>query len=126
MRMGGWIHAPMYCRVDVLCIVCTVFVTPVDSTGDDVAASLKKLGRQRITRVFTQLRKIAQHPLLVRALVDDAALEGIITTAARRCAWRNMDCIIVLVILLLCVALGTCLVNIMHPCIIWRNRTHAV
>ncbi len=51
---------------------------------NNLAAFVKTLGRQRINRMFTQLRKVAQHPLLVRALVTDATLDTIITTAARR------------------------------------------
>jgi hypothetical protein len=50
------------------------------------AALVKQLGRQKINNIFTHLRKIAQHPLLVRALYSDQRVRSIAKVAKARCA----------------------------------------
>ena len=47
-------------------------------------AMVKQLGKQRINNMFTHLRKIAQHPLLVRNLYSDAQLQRLAATAHKR------------------------------------------
>lgn len=47
---------------------------------------LKQLGKQRIANVFVHLRKIAQHPLLVRDHYSEAQVQRIAATAYKRSA----------------------------------------
>ena len=47
-------------------------------------AVVKQLGKQRVNNVFTHLRKIAQHPLLVRNLYTDAQVERLVTISHQR------------------------------------------
>ena len=47
-------------------------------------AVVKQLGKQRINNLFTHLRKIAQHPLLVRSLYSDDQLQCLAATAHKR------------------------------------------
>ncbi len=50
--------------------------------------ALKSLGTKRVGNIFVQLRKIAQHPLLVRRLYADDAIANMATICRRRCAAR--------------------------------------
>lgn len=43
---------------------------------DDAALMVSKLGSQRINNIFTHLRKICQHPLLVRHHFSDPKVRG--------------------------------------------------
>ncbi len=45
---------------------------------------MKQLGKQRVNNLFTHLRKIAQHPLLVRKLFTDAQVQRLVTIAHQR------------------------------------------
>lgn len=47
-------------------------------------AVVKQLGKQRVNNLFTYLRKIAQHPLLVRNLYTDSQVERLVTIAHQR------------------------------------------
>ena len=47
-------------------------------------AMLKQLGKQRVNNLFTHLRKIAQHPLLVRNLFTDAKVQHLVRIAHHR------------------------------------------
>lgn len=57
-----------------------------ESSGGDSSASvekfIKKMGAKKISHMFTHLRKIAQHPLLVRHQYDDATVDEIAEKAA--------------------------------------------
>lgn len=50
-----------------------------DAVGEDGAVEkfVKSLGAKKINHMFTHLRKIAQHPLLIRHLYDDAVVQEI-------------------------------------------------
>ncbi|KAL3132188.1 hypothetical protein ABBQ32_008788 [Trebouxia sp. C0010 RCD-2024] len=52
--------------------------------GSAGQAVVKQLGKQRVNNLFTHLRKIAQHPLLVRNLYTEAQVERLVTIAHRR------------------------------------------
>lgn len=52
--------------------------------GSAGQAVVKQLGKQRVNNLFTHLRKIAQHPLLVRNLYTEAQVERLVTVAHRR------------------------------------------
>jgi hypothetical protein len=57
--------------------------------GQSPAAAKKlvrKLGKQRVANMFTHLRKIAQHPLLVRRLFSDELVAKMATLAHARCS----------------------------------------
>ena len=45
---------------------------------------MKQLGKQRVNSLFTHLRKIAQHPLLVRNLYSDDQVQQLVTLAHNR------------------------------------------
>jgi hypothetical protein len=45
---------------------------------------VRKLGKQKVANIFTHLRKIAQHPLLVRRLYDDAKVAKMAALAHSR------------------------------------------
>ena len=47
-------------------------------------AMVKQLGKQRVNNLFTHLRKIAQHPLLVRNLFTDAQVQHLVRIAHHR------------------------------------------
>lgn len=47
---------------------------------------MKKLGARKVSNAFVHLRKIAQHPLLVRRLFDDGRLQQMAQIARRKCA----------------------------------------
>ena len=47
---------------------------------------VKQLGKQRVNNLFTHLRKIAQHPLLVRNLYTEAQVGRLVTIAHQRWA----------------------------------------
>ena len=51
---------------------------------------VKQLGKQRVNNLFTHLRKIAQHPLLVRNLYTEAQVERLVTIAHQR--WVSSAC----------------------------------
>lgn len=55
----------------------------VPADGVATAALVKKLGSQRINNIFTHLRKIAQHPLLVRHMYDDDKVSAMAAVACR-------------------------------------------
>lgn len=45
---------------------------------------VKQLGKQQVNSLFTHLRKIAQHPLLVRNLFSDAQVQSLVKLAHQR------------------------------------------
>lgn len=47
---------------------------------------LKRLGTRKVGNMFVQLRKIAQHPLLVRHLYSDDRVQELARLCHRRCA----------------------------------------
>ncbi|KAA6428197.1 MAG: SNF2 family DNA-dependent ATPase [Trebouxia sp. A1-2] len=47
-------------------------------------AVVKQLGKQQVDSLFTHLRKIAQHPLLVRNLFSDAQVQRLVSLAHQR------------------------------------------
>lgn len=62
-----------------------------DAPGREGAQSLaaakklvRKLGKQKVANLFTHLRKIAQHPLLVRRLFSDEAVAQMASLAHAR------------------------------------------
>ena len=66
---------------------------PGKKAGSAGQAVVKQLGKQRVNNLFTHLRKIAQHPLLVRNLYTEAQVERLVTIAHRRCVTRRLiDC----------------------------------
>jgi len=54
---------------------------PVVATNGDPNALVAKLGSQRVNNIFTHLRKVANHPLLIRSVFDDAKASGPISPA---------------------------------------------
>ena len=58
--------------------------------GSAGQALVKQLGKQRINNLFSHLRKIAQHPLLVRNLFTEAQVERLVTIAHQR--WVSNAC----------------------------------
>ena len=58
---------------------------------------LKQLGKQRVSNLFTHLRKIAQHPLLVRNLFTDAQVQRLVMIAYNRQEFflskTSLDCV---------------------------------
>lgn len=48
-----------------------------DSTQEGVEKFMRSIGAKKINHMFTHLRKIAQHPLLIRHHYDDASVEEI-------------------------------------------------
>ncbi len=56
------------------------------SRGDPAKRLVRQLGAGTVTNVFTQLRKIAQHPLLIRRLVSDAQVDQMANLAHARSA----------------------------------------
>ena len=46
--------------------------------------TVKHLGKQQVNSLFTHLRKIAQHPLLVRNLFSDAQVQSLVKIAHQR------------------------------------------
>lgn len=58
--------------------------------GSAGQAVVKQLGKQRVNNLFTHLRKIAQHPLLVRNLYTEAQVERLVTIAHQR--WVSSVC----------------------------------
>jgi SWI/SNF-related matrix-associated actin-dependent regulator 1 of chromatin subfamily A len=42
------------------------------TAGPETSLLVAKLGSQRVNNIFTHLRKVAQHPLLVRNIYTDA------------------------------------------------------
>lgn len=55
-------------------------------SGSAGQAMVKQLGKQRVNNLFTHLRKIAQHPLLVRNLYTEAQVGRLVTIAHQRWA----------------------------------------
>lgn len=53
---------------------------------DEAAIMVSKLGSQRINNIFTHLRKICQHPLLVRHHFTDTKVRGRGQACNRACA----------------------------------------
>ncbi len=54
---------------------------------------VRKLGKQKVANMFTHLRKIAQHPLLVRRLFNDEAVAKMASLAhARYCTPELPHC----------------------------------
>ena len=53
-------------------------------TGPEGQAIVKQLGKQQVNSLFTHLRKIAQHPLLVRNLFSDAQVQSLVKVAHQR------------------------------------------
>ena len=49
-------------------------------------ALVRRLGKAQVANVFTHLRKIAQHPLLVRRLFTDERVAEMAKLAHARCA----------------------------------------
>ena len=49
---------------------------PTVSTNGDPNALVAKLGSQRVNNIFTHLRKVANHPLLIRSVFDDTKASG--------------------------------------------------
>jgi SWI/SNF-related matrix-associated actin-dependent regulator of chromatin subfamily A containing DEAD/H box 1 len=52
--------------------------------SNGAAALLPALGAQKIGNTFVHLRKIAQHPLLVRSLYTDSTLQEVAAIAHKR------------------------------------------
>ena len=49
---------------------------PTVSTNGDPSTLVAKLGSQRVNNIFTHLRKVANHPLLIRSVFDDTKASG--------------------------------------------------
>jgi hypothetical protein len=52
--------------------------------GSEGQAIVKHLGKQQVNSLFTHLRKIAQHPLLVRNLFSHAQVQSLVKVAHQR------------------------------------------
>lgn len=52
----------------------------------EAAPALKSLGTKRVSNIFVQLRKIAQHPLLIRSLYSDDTVASMATICRKRYA----------------------------------------
>ena len=48
--------------------------------------ALKSLGTKQVSNIFVQLRKIAQHPLLVRSLYSDSTVDTVAAICRKRFA----------------------------------------
>ncbi len=53
-------------------------------TGPEGQTIVKQFGKQQVNSLFTHLRKIAQHPLLVRNLFSDAQVQSLVKLAHQR------------------------------------------
>ena len=63
-------------------MACTLSLPAAASTSGK--ALVKQLGAKRVGNMFVQLRKIAQHPLLVRHQFDDERLKQMARLLHRR------------------------------------------
>ena len=80
---------PHLCRTagaHSLLILMSNCVFAAASTSGQERKAVQKLGARKINNIFVHLRKIAQHPLLVRSQYDDARLHRLADIAHRRCA----------------------------------------
>lgn len=62
----------------------------VGAGGRSVEAMVSKLGSQRVSHIFTHLRKVSQHPLLVRAKYSDQQVWGKVWGAGGGQMWEQV------------------------------------
>lgn len=77
----GWSAQGASCVARVL--IQILFLMP--GVKPSPKKTLKVLGAKKTSNIFVQLRKVAQHPLLLRSLYSDATIVTMSTICRRRC-----------------------------------------
>ena len=76
-----------------MCLLRTsIYCIFAGGAAPDAKQLTKKLGKQGVNSLFTDLRKIAQHPLLMRRIFDDDRVLQMAKIAHPRCALSTHIC----------------------------------